>query len=610
MNRIVEILVLLAVAYLVFFTNLYRHDYVKTEGLRAVVVDEMLQREGLTMPTVHQTPYLKKPPLYAWTTSTAARAVGRFDEEIARMPSAVAGVLLVLLTYWLGERWIGPGGGFPAGVFALLCPTICDYAVRAELDLPFSFFCTACLSLTLAAMRAGGAQNEHVGRALPGASGEAQPTSTAVAQSSPSHIRRFRVGPVLLWAGAYFFALAAAMWKGPHSLIFMWLTMIGFARLTRDWSFLRSIAQWAGLAVTLGVLLWWTKALSAFAGPSTVGRAAGVELLVRLVPYKLEHILDMVTFIPMLILITLPASAFALLSFRRDVRIACGVAGAAAASHDGDNLRRRLVDWWQAMIAQPLGVMILAWLIPNLIFMLWAPAKSPRYTIPIFPPIFLLGAWMALRIEATGPATTVGRHGTRLWRFVFGFLTVLGLAALIRLVAGFSGITFGIGTADNSLPWLLLGIGLTAPMVLDLTRRAGRTLGGRLLAMLFMLICAQPVLHTVYWPSRTASDSQREVAQDIDAMVPEDQRLYVLGKHEFPDTQIYSQRQFVFVPSIDAALTLSGGDFAFVVVEADELEELTEGAVAVYAKVYEFERADSLNLIIRVRPAGESPAAP
>lgn len=66
MSRGLEVLILLAVCGAAFFTGLGRHDYVKTEGLRAVVVEEMLERDGLSMPTVHGEPYLKKPPLYAW----------------------------------------------------------------------------------------------------------------------------------------------------------------------------------------------------------------------------------------------------------------------------------------------------------------------------------------------------------------------------------------------------------------------------------------------------------------------------------------------------------------------------------------------------------------
>jgi 4-amino-4-deoxy-L-arabinose transferase-like glycosyltransferase len=115
LNRVVEILVLLLVCYLVFFSGLGRYDYINTESLRAVVVDEMLDREGLSMPTVHEAPYLKKPPLYAWTTTLIARAAGEFNEEIARLPSAVCGTLFVLLLYGLGEAWIGCGGGYGRG---------------------------------------------------------------------------------------------------------------------------------------------------------------------------------------------------------------------------------------------------------------------------------------------------------------------------------------------------------------------------------------------------------------------------------------------------------------------------------------------------------------
>jgi 4-amino-4-deoxy-L-arabinose transferase-like glycosyltransferase len=139
LHRALDILLLVLVCYLVLFANLDRHEYIKTEGLRAIVATEMLERDGWSMPTVHHQPYLNKPPLYAWTTVWLSRQADGLTEQIARIPSALAGTALVLLMFALAERWIGRGTGLVAATFTLLCPTIADYAVRAELDLPFSF---------------------------------------------------------------------------------------------------------------------------------------------------------------------------------------------------------------------------------------------------------------------------------------------------------------------------------------------------------------------------------------------------------------------------------------------------------------------------------------
>ena len=565
LNRFLEILILLAVCFLTFFVNLHRHRYIETEGLRAVVVEEMLPREGFTMPTVHQAPYLNKPPLYAWTTTALARCAGRFDEQIARLPSAVCGTLFVLLMYFLGERWIGRGGGLPAAVFALLSPTVEDYAVRAELDLPFGFFCTACMALALTALRNAGARG------------------------------------AVFWISAYFFGLIASMWKGPHCLVFMWLTMIGYSRLTRDWSFLRAPAQWIGLAGTLAVLFWWADALSAFAGAANVRRAAGIELLARLAPWRGDHFLSILTFPAFLFLITVPSSALASLSIRSSVRTAAGLTARdlVASGTAFDRFKQRFAEWWTSMKAHPLGLRVCAWLVPNLIFMTVAPAKSPRYAIPVFAPIFLMGGWIVLSLDAAR-STDAGRYATRVWRRFFGILALIGTIALARVAAGIADWDLPIGRAQNWQPGLILGLGCVIPLICDLTRRGGRSLRARLLVILLTLLCAQPALHGVVWLRRAAGDSQREVCGRIDALVPEGQRLYVLGQHEYPDTQIYSRRCFQFVESIDAALARCGADRACAILRADEVEELTAGAGASYAVVFEFELADKRNLFIEI----------
>src|SRR5690606_1032653 len=82
---LVELLVILGLCGVLFFPFLGRYEFIKTEPLRALVVREMLERPGLTMPTLHHQPYLKKPPLYAWTCVLMARATGEMNEYIARL---------------------------------------------------------------------------------------------------------------------------------------------------------------------------------------------------------------------------------------------------------------------------------------------------------------------------------------------------------------------------------------------------------------------------------------------------------------------------------------------------------------------------------------------
>ncbi|HRX83690.1 MAG TPA: glycosyltransferase family 39 protein [Phycisphaerae bacterium] len=586
LRRFVDILLLLVVCYLVYFGYIDDHEYIQTEGLRAVVVKEMRERPGFTMPTVHHKPYLNKPPLYAWTTTWLSREIGRFDEGVARVPSALAGTALVLLMYGLGERWIARGAGLAAATFTLICPTIADYAVRAELDLPFSLFCTCNIVLTFAALRSHG------------------------------------VRELLYWLCAYAFALLAAMWKGPHSLIFMWLTLIGWSwmrmdrseprslgsRLRGEWRWLVSPGQVLGLFLCLGVLIAWTRSLSAFAGAGKVGRMAWIEMLARLVPHKFAHLVGIFTFVPILAAITVPASVFALLTISRRVRIASwGINGDEPAGGSGwPRVRAEFGAWWRWVRQGPERQRLMAWIVPTLLFMLWAPAKAPRYCMPIFPPIILAGAADALRLERNtageGPAIA-----TRVWRIFFGLLALAGLA-------GIGGVIWTVATATAQTPsgawrpWAFLAVGGILPLLVELLHPGGRSGRTRLILALAALLAVQPLVHDVYWPMRVADDSQRATARKIDGIVPPGASLYVLGVHEFHDVAMYARTLLVFAGSPDDALARAraanpGADRAYAILRSDEEEELTAGSKATYTVLLHFDRLGKDNLLVEITPA-------
>jgi len=593
LQRLADILLLVVVCYLVFFGYLSDHKFIKTEGLRAVVVQEMRTRDGFTMPTVHLQPYLNKPPLYAWTTTWLSRQMDRFDEEVARLPSAAAGTGLVMLMYLLGERWIRRGAGLAAATFTLLCFTVTEYSVRAELDMPFTLFCTCNIVLTHAALRARGT-------------------------------REFA-----LWLAAYAFALLAAMWKGPHSLIFMWLFMIGWslvrirvsgsaggaswwrrqlAALRADMYWLRRPGQIVGAVLCLGTLVFWTRNLSQFAGAGAVGYTAAIELLARLVPHRLDHLLDLLMFLPMLLVITLPSSAFAVFTFFSKTRMLAW--GRDRRWHGGTTfwpmLGNGLLTWWLWMRRGVRRQRLAAWIVPTLLFMLWAPAKSPRYCLPVFPPIILLGTLVALRLDedrthdGQGPAAS-----TRVWRTLFALIAGLGVLGVAGLALALARMDVA-GVTASWRPWAFLAIGCMLPLTVELLHPRGRSLRTRLILSLVALLAWQPIVHEVWWPLRIARESQRATAQRIHEIVPVGARLYVLGVHEYHDVAVYAITPFEFAHSLDDALARARAlapetDRAYAIFRTDETEELTSGATAQYTVLFNFTRADKDNVCVEIR---------
>lgn len=529
-----HVALLLAVCAVHFFLYQGRFDFIETEGLRAIVPYEMLERGGPSMPTVHHRPYVNKPPLYAWTTTLLAQAIGRFDEQVARLPSSISATLLVLLLYMVGRRWGGGATGLAAAALALTNLTVLDYGFRAELDMPFTFLLTGAFLLLWPALNGRGA------------------AATAC------------------WIGAYVLATAAAMWKAPHSLIFMGLGLLTYARVKRRWRWMIQPGNLIGAALALVVLGAWLMKVLGYAGGKRVGTAAGSEVVNRLAP-SVDDLLSIPLFPLILAVVTLPASAYLVASFWES-----GAARVEASGTVWRRARSKLAAWWRWAARDPFAEFLLLMLLPNLVFLAVAPAKSARYALPMFPLLLLLCGWMA------GGGATGGRGDKetsaaappldRAAIGVFNALKWLGLAACgAALVVGVVPAAWTARLSAGPVwAWLALGLGgLLAWAVgregasrasgeagADRTNSAVRPVGATGsrgakcscgAAFLLLSIGCAPIISEVWWPARVKSDSQRAAAARIDAIVPDGEPVFVLGRQEFPDTAFYSNRSCYWI---------------------------------------------------------------
>jgi 4-amino-4-deoxy-L-arabinose transferase-like glycosyltransferase len=527
-----EALALLGVCAVVFFVGLGRFDFIQTEGLRAVVAAEMLERPGLSMPTVHDVPYLKKPPLYAWTVTLLARSIGRLDEQIARLPSAVCATALVLLIYAVGEAWLGRRAGLAAACLTAVNPSVVDYGSRAELDMGFALFATATNLLAWPALRSRGAR----------AAG--------------------------WWLAVYAAATVASFWKGPHVLIFLWLMLLTWGMVRRDWHWLRNPGQWVGLLACLALLAEWTRALSAFAGGPTVAKVATRELISRLVPISASAAFSMLWYGPALVLLTLPASLFVV------AVLSDGVTGAARpAGGLGGRVRAVLRTGWTAASELPFAQFLLAWAIPNLIFDVLVPGKAPRYAMAHFAPVFLLAGWALLRVESGCVAPAVSRVVELGWRGLFGVFLGVGSLALVGVlaIAAFPDTAARHLGTDSVRAWAILGLGWCGVAAICLRAGVAKSSVPRLLGLLAVLVAAKPFLLAVVWPLRAKADSMRASAAALDAAVPPGEVVAVLGWRELPDVAFYSARRFRFLPQATGAGDILARGFRHCLVREQDL---------------------------------------
>lgn len=589
------------VATWIGFYRLGRFDLIETEGLRGVVVAEMLeadpesreglggrifsdadknsagknfwdsadqQREfggftqigagsgrlpalGLPMPTLHHRPYLNKPPLYAWMEWGLARERGRLDTWGLRLPAAVSLMALALLLYGVGTAWGGAGCGWLAAALLLSNITVADYGCRAELDLPFTLFCTGSL-LCVVPASGGGRMRSSAG-----------------------------------WVGAYGLALTAALWKGPHSLIFLWLSLLGvwvWRRSGENGSIDREARNGVGasrrmatplhvgcVVLVLAVLVGWAKVLAGFAGAQQVGGIAARELVERLIPYKPADWVAILIYPLTFLAITLPASALILAAAPWHGWSGKGRNEAAAA---GRGLFYGAADRFRTMVKQSAPSertrLILAMLAPNFLFLMIAPAKAPRYALPLFPLVCLLaGLWVVELLRGSVRVIATDKDGRRAGEEASHPLSVLlqwvrfccclaGCAAVLAAVVSLLGLWPPEGAVEIGQYWVWFAIAATMGVTFLWARRVRWPVETRWAATLLgIAVAGKLVAMECWWPMRERSDSQRQSAAAVDRAVPAGEPVFLLGKPDFPDTALYSFRAFHWIDEPGQAAGLS-----------------------------------------------------
>ncbi len=143
-----------ALLYLVLFWRLGVNSFWDPdEAHYAETTREMLVSGDWLAPFYNQQPFFDKPIVFHWLQGSAM-AIGGLTEGAARFAPALGGLVLVLITAWVGAQLAGAGVGLVAGLLLACNPGLFGLARYAILDAPF----TACLfggaaCLTVAAVQ-------------------------------------------------------------------------------------------------------------------------------------------------------------------------------------------------------------------------------------------------------------------------------------------------------------------------------------------------------------------------------------------------------------------------------------------------------------------------
>lgn len=512
-----------------FFWGLDVGDFIGTEGLRALIAKEMLASDNWLVPTVHGRTYLRKPPLYAWTTAGLATLTGGLDETVARTPSAVLGLIYVLTMHLAARRLIAPEAGPAAAVFAGANWFVLEYGMRAELDIGVLTFGAIAHVLLFLGVERGGA------------------------------------GRWTLVALAYAAALLGSFWKAPHVLLGLWLTLIawwiierraGESRLPRV---LLSGTHLLVATIAIAVVAGWYALLSSEAGASRVASFTALEVLARTVPRSVPNLIEILLGPLEFAYVALPFNAFAAVWLLR---------GAPAAASPAEARVRRFVA---------------AWLIANMLLLLVVPAKAPRYWFQVFPPLVLMAAaaWRGsslglLHGPAARTATALAWGHALLAPLVGATLVVLG-----ALVA--NDVIHPLGVDARIVRTVLLTSGAVACIAGILAAAALRmrrfVTTGALLVL--ALIALKPPQVLALRPQLAAAGTLKPTARAIEACVPAGETIYVLSEKrgsdrsgELGDLGFYSDRRVVWPRDDNELALVAPGPVAYVLARKHATEDL------------------------------------
>lgn len=193
------------------------------EGRYAEIGREMAVTGEWLVPHLNGFEHFQKPPVLYWATALSIRALGA-NEWAARLPSALAALVTVMLTGWLGCTLFHRRAGFLAGLILLSSGGFFVLARLLTPDMTLTFWVTAAIACFV----------------------------------KYAYTMRGRK-----WAWLFFVALGCGfLTKGPMALIIPLSAAIGWQSAARHRPAAPSLPWVRGLLLTLCISLSWFVALS------------------------------------------------------------------------------------------------------------------------------------------------------------------------------------------------------------------------------------------------------------------------------------------------------------------------------------------------------------
>jgi 4-amino-4-deoxy-L-arabinose transferase-like glycosyltransferase len=168
-----------------FFFNMKGWDLSKPDEPRYTLVSKyMFEGESWIIPHLNGEVYYNKPPMLFWLIALSGKLLGTLDEQAARLPSAIFGVLTLLVVFFFARKLYDEKTGFFSALILATSGEFFYLARRVRMDVPMTFFITLgiflfyigyqqkkrrilCYSLAYVAMALGGFLKTYPGWIIP-----------------------------------------------------------------------------------------------------------------------------------------------------------------------------------------------------------------------------------------------------------------------------------------------------------------------------------------------------------------------------------------------------------------------------------------------------------
>ncbi len=397
--------------------------------------DPELHSGGLAVPMVGGKPRLNKPPLIYWLqAASAAVFTGGQPLQDAiwmyRVPSLVAGLVIVLATWRIGCSMFDPRVGWVGACLLAVSPVFVWEAHQARADMVMVAWTVLGMGQFYNIWRTSGPLS--------------RPRRERVGERAPSPPASY-LPPLLLWA----FIALGVLTKGPITLMVVVLAAAWLSVFSRDWRWLRTTRPLLGLVIVAAAVAPWVYAVAQQVGFANYWQIVYDEVFARAGSAKEGHWGPPGYHIVLLVVLFWPGSLLTGLSIGRAWR-----RGFMPRSGRGEEERigARLTEPWHTRVRRAPAYLaglratrrpeafLIAWMLPSWIVFELVGTKLPHYTMPLYPAVALLTArglmsWSSLREVQR----TRAQRGAWIWAVVgFVLIAVVGLGALVSIGAPFA----------------------------------------------------------------------------------------------------------------------------------------------------------------------------